>query len=63
MPARPMACEIETRRPAAPQTLALQSPMPTADPNYSRRWLIFAVVGVAQAMMVLDTKHRMELRR
>jgi len=27
----------------------------TADPSYSRRWLILAVVGVAQVMVVLDT--------
>jgi hypothetical protein len=25
------------------------------DPTYSRRWLILAVVGVAQVMVVLDT--------
>jgi MFS family permease len=29
--------------------------MPEADPTYSRRWLILAVVGVAQVMVVLDT--------
>lgn len=27
----------------------------TADPTYSRRWLILAIVGVAQVMVVLDT--------
>ena len=29
--------------------------MTAADPSYSRRWLILAVVGVAQVMVVLDT--------
>jgi MFS family permease len=28
--------------------------MTAADPSYSRRWLILAVVGVAQVMVVLD---------
>jgi hypothetical protein len=29
--------------------------MTAADPSYSRRWLILAVVGVARVMVVLDT--------
>jgi MFS family permease len=29
--------------------------MTAADPSYSRRWLILAVVGAAQVMVVLDT--------
>jgi MFS family permease len=29
-------------------------PFVTADPTYSRRWLILAVVGVAQVMVLLD---------
>ena len=29
--------------------------MTAADPSYSRRWLILAVFGVAQVMVVLDT--------
>jgi hypothetical protein len=29
--------------------------MTAADPSYSGRWLILAVVGVAQVMVVLDT--------
>jgi hypothetical protein len=29
--------------------------MTAADPSSSRRWLILAVVGVAQVMVVLDT--------
>ena len=29
--------------------------MTAADPSYSRRWLILAVVGVAQVMVVLDS--------
>ena len=28
--------------------------MTAADPSYSRRWLILAVVGVAQVMVVVD---------
>jgi hypothetical protein len=29
--------------------------MTAADPAYSRRWLILAVIGVAQVMVVFDT--------
>jgi MFS family permease len=28
--------------------------MTAADPTYSRRWLVLAVVGIAQLMVVLD---------
>ena len=43
-----------TGQPAPPGAPAAELPPAAADPHYARRWLVLAVVLVAQTMILLD---------